>query len=750
MDNLPKSGSDPLVNRPAKASVLPILLSPATLRPVAFRTFTKKHNLTITSSTLQLLASFVGKNCGSSWREAGLADLVLDEVAKAWKKAGGGILVDDGQGTSLKQILQSLESNMSGGRIFWNTDSKLSQERTPQFSTAIDAGVPDSIRFSNDDDDDDGSRVAIADRELLGSEGYEPEEVSSRIAIRRFIKVIDAFDQPRLSYNFTKKRFELCLNSPSLFPAASQRVSVFRQRYHLIHQRLLRNESFQSKAYPTQLPGLSSTSVNTKGFYKLSSIANLLGRGGTSHLLLGLLSLSPTGELSLTDPSGTVRVDLSRAKAVPKDGAWFAPGMIILIDGVYEEENELRGSALGGNDGVGGIIGGKFIGLSIAGPPCERRDATLGIGGQKDDRSLDLEGGFGLVDFLGVGSERAQGARMRQIETECLRINHGEDKGTVQNSVVIMSDIFLDMPQTTTALRNVFGHYSSNSDTKLPTLFILIGNFVEHAAVAGGGGGGSIEYKECFDLLASVLSEYPRLLVESSFVFVPGDNDPWPSSYSAGSVTAVPREPIPDLFTSRVKRTFKNAHNSKVSDVREPTNTAIWVSNPARISIFGPVQELVVFRDDISGRLRRTSLVLSDEIEPQPSQPGDDNVLEHDVDPENVQDSSIRRPQPRNALEAGIRASRKLVKTILDQGNLSPFPLNARPVLWDYAASLDLYPLPTAMILADSEADPFVVTYEGCHVMNPGKLVPQGSKGLARWMEYDISKRQGTVRERRF
>ncbi|OAX80804.1 hypothetical protein ACJ72_04858 [Emergomyces africanus] len=77
------------------SSILPILLPPPTLRPLAFRVFTKKHSLTITASSLQSLATFVGKNCGSGWREEGLAELVLDEIAKAWKKRGGGVILDD-------------------------------------------------------------------------------------------------------------------------------------------------------------------------------------------------------------------------------------------------------------------------------------------------------------------------------------------------------------------------------------------------------------------------------------------------------------------------------------------------------------------------------------------------------------------------------------------------------------------------------------------------------------------------------
>src|SRR2546430_15021226 len=63
------------------STVLPILLPPQTLRPLAFRTLTKKHNLTLTSSGLQCLATFIGRYCGSGWREEGLVERVLDEVA---------------------------------------------------------------------------------------------------------------------------------------------------------------------------------------------------------------------------------------------------------------------------------------------------------------------------------------------------------------------------------------------------------------------------------------------------------------------------------------------------------------------------------------------------------------------------------------------------------------------------------------------------------------------------------------------
>jgi DNA polymerase epsilon subunit 2 len=111
-------------------------------------------------------------------------------------------------------------------------------------------------------------------------------------------------------------------------------------------------------------------------------------------------------------------------------------------------------------------------------------------------------------------------------------------------------------------------------------------------------------------------------------------------------------------------------------------------------------------------------------------------------------------PAPANEAEEqtshDLHIARKLVKTILDQGYLSPFGLATRPVLWDYASALQVYPLPTAMVLADTEAPAFCVTYEGCHVMNPGSVVAPGRRGVARWVEYDIAGKVGKVREAMF
>ncbi|KAJ5214802.1 hypothetical protein N7468_010481 [Penicillium chermesinum] len=639
---------------PTKTSILPILLPPSTLRPVAFRTFTRKHNLTISSSALQTLAVFVGKNCGSGWREEGLAERVLDEVAKVWKRSGGGVIMEEGKGASLKAILQTLEGSMSGGRV---AVGKTNPQGGFVSGATIDNAPSDSRPDSHAEEDEDESKLS-----------FHP---------RNWLKVVDSFDLPRLTYNVDKKYFEAIKSKPSLFPNPSHKTSLFRDRYNLVYQRLLRNESFQSSLGGTGVPSLKRAPSNLamQQSYKLTPIANLLGRTGSSHLLLGLLSISPTGDLSLVDLTGSVALDLSHARMIPEDGAWFAPGMIVLVDGIYEEEEMIRGSVLGGNAGVGGTIGGHFVGVSICGPPCERREISLGTSTRQGSSEVSANGGFGWVDFLGTGSERAQGARMRRIQEKCLQTEPESMAPPARLRIAILSEVNLDNMKTLDALRKVFSTYNDLAISERPQTFVLMGNFVQKAIINGGGRAGSIEYKEYFDSLAVVLSDFPALLQHSTFVFVPGDNDPWASAFSSGAASAVPRQPIPELFTSRIKRAFAAAASElDRTHASETPGEAIWTSNPARFSWFGPVHDIVIFRDDISSRLRRTAIdtqVDSDEPDSSMHETLEDDAVSIVPEADGHDDGSKHQMLPTPA----ANSARKLVKTILDQGTISPFPL---------------------------------------------------------------------------
>lgn len=689
-------------------SILPIELPIAILRPVAFRVLTKKHGLTITSSALQKLTTFIGRNCGSKWRE-GLAEAVLNFVAQHCKDTGRVIIDAPDDQEYLGTIFKELSGRMKGGRI--------------THELRIDGPNP--------------ARGVV-------KPGDTPGNLSD---IRSHMKVIGAREQPRLLYNFKTKHFDKINSKPSLLPSTTSKTQLFRNRYNIIHQRLLRTESFQvptANRAPT-LHRSSSSMITAQQTHRLTPIANLLGRSGTPHLLLGLLTISPTGTLALSDLTGSISLDLTHAQVSEPDATWFVPGMIVLVDGIYEDEDLITGSVLGGGGGIGGTVGGKFIGTMVGTPIAEKRHVTLGTVGEGEMGDITTGGGFGWVDFLGVGSERERGQSMRELESRILSppppppLFDSQSQPETQSApipvpnrghIAILGDLNLDNPHTVSALSKVLSVYSLLPLESLPMTFILLGNFISQPSLALSATG-PVEYKEYFDILAATLSNFPVLLSNCTFVFVPGDHDAWNSSFSAGAAGPLPYEPVPSIFTTRVHKAFVTANSEARKEaganaLQRVDGEAIWTSNPARLCLFGPTHEMVLFRDDISSRFRRHAIRTASV--PVSSDP------ELDIDPETQEDPSIH-------------AARKLTQTLLDQGHLSPFRLTDRPVLWDYASTLQLYPLPSALVVCDAEANAFVEKYEGCCVMNPGKLTGGGRRNVASWVEYDVKERTGRVRD---
>lgn len=724
---------------------------------MAFRSLTKKHNLTVTSSGLGQLSNFVGKFCGSGWREDGLAEKVLDEVAKAWKRNNGGVLVEDGPDKKLIAILKNLEPCMSGGRL---DTGRLSRTNSGVGAPSLSRQSSVDTRLNRED-----SQISLGFSALDVENDYETEEEPDvKRDARGYLKVVSAFVQPRLMYSTSKKNMELVTTPATLFPPISHKVAMFRNRYNLVHQRLMQNESFQTTSFTSTkaAPALSRSGSNMATIqqaYKITPISNLLGRSGTSHLLLGLLATSPTGDLAITDLSGSVVLDLSLARPVPEDAVWFCPGMIVLIEGQYEEDGS-NNSNLGGAGGVGGQIKGKFVADTIAGPPAERRDATLSSASKSSNGAhTSIGAGFGWVDFLGVGSEKAIGTQMRRAQKRVLGSNEIDiDNRPKRRKIAMLGECHLDSPRTLEAIRAILAAYHASGDIEdRPLSIVLLGNFVSVASMAGSTtGGGSIEYKEHFDALASVLTEFPALLASTSLVFVPGDNDPWASSFSAGATIAIPRESVPEIFTSRIRRAVATANTEGGRKDQDVPGEAVWTSNPARMALFGPTEEIVLFRDDITGRLRRSAVTFAsirddqdDEMNEAPQEEAEQETEATAID---VAIQEATSHVPKTGTSPNGPTARKLVKTILDQGHLAPFPLASRPVLWDYGSSLNLCPLPTALVLADAEAPPFSITYEGCHVMNPGRVIDElgKRKGVARWVEYDVMMRRGAVRDVRF
>lgn len=515
--------------------------------------------------------------------------------------------------------------------------------------------------------------------------------------------------------------------------------------------------------------------------WRVTPIANLLGRSGSGHLLLGLITIAPAGTLAISDLTGSIHLDLSQATSIDVIDTWLCPGMIVLVDGVYEEDFNPSGGSLGNTGGIGGTVGGRFVGFSIGAPKCETRTATIGVSDTASGLgNLNISGSFGWVDFLGIGSERALGPSMRKMEQRLLRSQHSEQINS--SKIVAIGACAFDNPKALSALRQILSTYCFDSreqaETRPPLAFVLYGAFASAPAMSVSAASSSaaasstipdsITYKEAFDAFALLLSEFPTLLRSSTWIFVPGDADPWPSAFSAGAAVPLPRQPIPDIFTSRIRRTFAAANAGFKSNEGALAGEAVWTSNPSRVSLFGPHCELVLFRDDVSGRMRRNHIPLKQR----------DKVTEAEMKFSDTAAQVITQPSRMIIPSAGVASkdalettpveriamldqhyqtmqstpAHTLTKTLLDQSYLSPFPLSIRPQHWDFASpALSLYPLPTALLLCDTEIEPFALGYQGCTVINcgaltRGSLVPGERGGRATWCEYDIVHKRGVVK----
>lgn len=178
-----------------------------------------------------MLATFIGRHCGTEWREGGLAEKVLEDVAKSWKARNGGVIVD-GDGKDLKDILKNLEGSMSGGKIV------PSRELSRQNSLVAGSGRNDdlssrlSMGLSRED-----SQSSFGLTSLDFDDEDEDESLNDP---RKWLKVIDAFEQPRLVYNVGKKHFDkyvfVCLMVACLTKFVETPLSL--HCYHQYHIRL--------------------------------------------------------------------------------------------------------------------------------------------------------------------------------------------------------------------------------------------------------------------------------------------------------------------------------------------------------------------------------------------------------------------------------------------------------------------------------------------------------------------------------
>jgi len=163
--------------------VLPIELTPAQVRPVAYRIISKRHGLNLKSPALAVLAQFLGHHFGADWRGA-VAEKSLDEISRRWKNEDRGIFVD---GPELQQVVKD-----------W-VNAQVSSSTTPE-----------------------------------------------KFDWRQYFAVVSATDQKRVVYESAKKNFVSVPDAPAApFGPAKSLTAVFAARYEILLDKLYRSEKFQ-------------------------------------------------------------------------------------------------------------------------------------------------------------------------------------------------------------------------------------------------------------------------------------------------------------------------------------------------------------------------------------------------------------------------------------------------------------------------------------------------------------------------
>ncbi|EPX71088.1 DNA polymerase epsilon catalytic subunit B [Schizosaccharomyces octosporus yFS286] len=551
------------------------LVNPTALRPVAFHVFTRKYDLNINRDSLQELAAYVSKRCGSHWRSQ--CEPLLDEIAKTWKRT------HDSEPIVTKPLLSSLLTNLTVPH----------EARTSSFSRTPTIDSTNSLLRSS------STQV----RDTLREDDY--------------FRVIDSFQLPKRIYDPNRKIFISSKTTPSLLAPASASVDMLHRRFHVIYSRILRNENFQNPSF--------SGSFSQTNSHQITPIRNLLGRSGDDFLLFGLLSLAPDGKLWLEDLDSQVQLDISKATF---GFGHFCAGCFVLVNGHFMDS-------------------GVFLVTEVGHPPIERREASLKALSQVDSFGSQLDA------------------------NQITLLRHAEQ--AYKAPFVFLSEVHLDDTRCLQALEKVFQKYEYAE--LLPACIVLCGSFT---STAFHNSGSSLDYKEGFNKLALIFAKFTNISKNCKIIFVPGPNDPW-TTYG---LSLMPKRAIPLHFVNRIQRICKNA---------------IFSSNPCRISFFS--QEIVIYREDITGRFQRHDLKACNDS----SQSAQSDTLPLE--------------------EQQLYQNRKLVKTILDQSHLSPFHPRTRPVLWDFDYTLSTFPLPNCLAIVDSQVPAFNVHYGGCLTLNPGSLI---------------------------
>ena len=310
------------------------------------------------------------------------------------------------------------------------------------------------------------------------------------------IVVCDAFAHaPRYQYDETRNVFAKIDQPATMDAEADSKINVYRERFHLLRQRMSRHESFTKPAFGKKKKGNEDASTNANNTNELTPLRSLVGQCYGPRVVMGCLSQVEDGIFHLEDPTGSMRIDLTAAAAT---SGMFCENCVVIATG------EVRKT-----DGI-------FEVSALGHPPAETRRKTLEA--------------TNATDFMGA----AQGGKHVALRPRDLDELIKTEKKAKDERFVVISDCYLDDSKCLRRLRNIFEVYDQMP--KPPGLFVFMGDFTR--VPFGPTKYDFASYTKSFDQLADLLDEYPSIREECRFVFVPGPGDP-------GNTSAYPRPGLP-------------------------------------------------------------------------------------------------------------------------------------------------------------------------------------------------------------
>lgn len=725
---------------------LPIQLTFSQLRPIAYRIFSKKHGLNLKTSGLEALAEFIGRKFGLDWRGSA-AQRFMDDVAKLWKQEDRGLFIERDQLQEIIREVLDLSQSMASRNntidpnsnaisrqatllnLFNNNNSnENSGPRTAQRNdtvTDLSNPIESNDSFHIPQQNYDQSTIELIDTNIIAAKLAKQTDINWK----DYYKVIPSFTQPPYEYNPAHKQFELKTHITSFLAPVSSRVSYFLNRYHLIYDSLIRQELFYStKYYSNSLTSITQEENNQV----ITPINNLLGRDGKAFIIFGLLTVGTNGKYWIQDSTGKIEIDIE-SHALPAPGSYYTPGCLVITDGIVNRS--------------------KFIVTTLGPPACETRQSV-----RENFGFIDFLGIHAPPSSSSNSSKQNHATKSIRVDRALEKKLFIKESVHSDHRIYILGcNIYLDKLKTLDSLRKLFTRLKAEIllDSLVPITFILMGPFLSKPFQPNGS---SSPYKDGMDALAQILSEYPELFRNgANLLLVPGDGDPWEATFSAGAPTTWPMKGVPATFTNRILRAAPNTTlPSNPCRIAYLSQEFLIVRDDAgsrlrRNQIFFPalerrlngfdedsmdidldqsrgghendIQELS--RSSVGRESRKNGLI--EEYEETPSRKqaanGRKNInaeivdLEDDLEQIVLDTRTDKRTQnlvsqnkknqellkerskllstPKEHVDPDVAEARRIVKTLLDQATLSPFPLSVRPVAWDYSHALSLSPLPT-------------------------------------------------------